>query len=135
VFEDCYLNTVNDNVIGGAFTIDMTSITNEDHLYNRGPVTHLKDKDFFYIEKYPEATLAITSIEYFENTNTHEVFADLTIKGVTKNIKFYATIDGEAKTFKAHFKVDRTRWGITYNNEVKNRAISEAIEFKADLQF
>ncbi|WP_405210535.1 YceI family protein [Dokdonia sp. Asnod2-E02] len=134
-FKDGYLNSINDNVIGGSFTIDMTSITNEDHLHNRGPVTHLKDEDFFYIEKYPEASLTITSITYFEDTNTHEVFADLTIKEVTKNIKFYAILDGQARSFKAHFKIDRTRWGITYNNEVKNRAISEAIEFKADLQF
>lgn len=136
-FKEGALTTVGDKIIGGSFIIDMESMTNEEYKEDKehGPVGHLKHADFFDVTRFPEAKLEIVTIEYFPNTNTHEVYADLTVKGIKKRIKFYADVDGPKKTMKAHFKIDRTRWGITYNNEVKERAISDAIEFKADLQF
>lgn len=134
-FKSGELHTRNENITGGFFVIDMTSISNEDNSVDRGPIEHLKDTDFFDVEKFPEVKLVLTSVEYFPNTNTHEIYADLTIKGITKSIKFYADVDGTKKTFKAHFKIDRTLWGITYNNKAKDKAISDAIEFKAFLQF
>ena len=61
--------------------------------------------------------------------------ANLTIKGVTKPIKFWPIIDAEKKRMVAKIKIDRTLWGITYNNKLKNKAISDAIEFEAVLNF
>jgi len=134
-FKNGEIATIDERITGGSFLIDMNSITNEDYTLKRGPVKHLKDTDFFDVAKFPEAKLVLTSVEYFPNTNTHEIYADLTIKGITKNIKFYADVDGIKKTMIAHFKIDRTLWGITYNNKAKDHAISDAIEFKAFLQF
>lgn len=134
-FKKGEIFTIDERITGGTFVIDMNSITNEDYTHQQGPVEHLKDTDFFDVQKFPEAKLVLTSVEYFPNTNTHEVYADLTIKGVTKSIKFYADVDGTKKTMNAHFKIDRTLWGITYNNKAKDHAISDAIEFKASLQF
>lgn len=134
-FKRGELATNGDQVTGGSFVIDMLSIDNVPNSNHEGPIKHLKDPDFFDVYKFPEAKLIITSIEYFSNTNTHEIYADLTIKGITQNIKFYADIDGIKNTMKAHFKIDRTRWGITYNNKAKDKAISDAIEFKAELYF
>lgn len=134
-FKQGELSTVDEQITGGSFVIDMKSMTNEDYTLKRGPVEHLKDTDFFNVEKFPEAKLVLTAVAYFPNTNTHEVYADLNIKVVTKSITFYADVDGTKKTLKAHFKIDRTLWGITYNNKAKDKAISDAIEFKAFLQF
>ena len=134
-FKRGELTTVGDKVTGGSFVIDMLSIDNVPNSNHKGPIEHLKDADFFDVYKFPEAKIVFTSVEYFPNTNTHEIYADLTIKGVTNSIKFYGDIDGTKKTMKAHFKIDRTLWGITYNNKVKNKAISDAIEFKASLYF
>ena len=134
-FKSGQLLTQDNSVIGGSFVIDMTTISNEEYLENIGPVKHIRDSDFFDVTKYPEATLVITSVTYYEDTNTHKVLADLTIKGITKEIKFYPTIDGTTKTLKTEFKIDRTRWGITYNNRLKNDAISDAIAFVVTLQF
>ena len=134
-FKEGQLITDNGSITGGSFVIDMTSITNEDYLLSQGPVKHLKNGDFFDVPTFPEATLVLTSIEYFSNDNTHRIYADLTIKGITNSIKFYADVDGDQNTMKAEIIVDRTLWGITYNNRLKNDAISDAIEFQAELYF
>lgn len=49
------------------------------------------------------------AVEYFENTNTQEILADITLKGVTKEQKLYAVVDATTNTFKTSFKIDRTR--------------------------
>lgn len=134
-FKRGELTTVGEKITGGSFVIDMLSIDNVPYSNKKGPIEHLKDPDFFDVYKFPEAKLLITNVVYFSKTNTHEVSADLTIKGVTQSITFYAEIDGIKKTMNAHFKIDRTRWGITYNNKVKNNAISDAVEFEAELYF
>lgn len=134
-FKSGELQTINEYITGGVFVIDMNSIVYEDYSVDRGPIEHLKDTDFFDVKKFPEAKIVFTSVKYFPDTNTHEIVADLTIKGVTKSITFYADVDGTKKTMKAHFKIDRTRWGITYNHKIKDDAISDAIEFKVFLHF
>ena len=96
---------------------------------------HLRDEDFFDVMKYPRAQLTIINVEYIKDKNVHIITADLTIKEVTKDIVFNAYVDGDTKTFSTKFKIDRTRWGVTYNNSIKNKAISDAIEFDVFLQF
>ncbi len=134
-FQEGTLTTNNGTITGGTFVIDMNSISNEDYKSNQGAVAHLKDTDFFDVKVFPEAKLVLTSVEYFTNGNTHKMHANLTIKGVTKPIEFWANVDGIKKTMETKFKIDRTRWGIVYNNKLKNEAISDAIEFYITLQF
>ncbi|MEZ4780004.1 MAG: YceI family protein [Flavobacteriaceae bacterium] len=135
-FKEGYLLTTDGHVSGGSFVIDMNTITNPEHEERgHGPVTHLKDPDFFYVSKYPEAKLTITQVEFLKEENLHRIFADLTIKNVTKPMKFYAKVDGTTKQMHTQFKIDRTLWGITYNNKLKDDAISDAIEFDVLLQF
>ena len=55
--------------------------------------THLRSADFFDVEKYPEMTFAITSIEKTDSENYH-VHGDLTIKDVTKPVVLDATVEG-----------------------------------------
>ncbi|MDC8004314.1 YceI family protein [Aureisphaera galaxeae] len=131
------LSTANGDIVGGFFEVDMTSITNPDYEETGdGPVAHLKDPDFFDVKKFPKAILVITDVIYFEDSNDHKILADLTIKGITQPIEFWPTlVDGDKKILKTRLKIDRTRWGITYNNKLKNHAISEAIEFDVTLQF
>jgi polyisoprenoid-binding protein YceI len=134
-FKKGELFTTNGNISGGAFTIDMKSISNEEFLSGVGPVAHIRNEDFFNVEKYPEARLVITSVEFFPRDNRHKMLADLTIKGITKPIEFWPEVDEVRSKMTVQFKIDRTRWGITYNNKLKNDAISEAIEFDVVLQF
>jgi polyisoprenoid-binding protein YceI len=129
------LTTLDDHISGGSFVIDMHSITNEDYENDIGPVGHLKNDDFFDVPKYPEALLKITKVTFFQEENKHKMDADLTIKGITKPIEFWSTVDSDKKQLYTQFKIDRRRWGITYNNKLKNHAISDAIEFEVLLDF
>jgi len=135
-FEEGSLFTVNGDIKGGSFIIDMTSITNPDYEDSgNGPVEHLKDPDFFHVKKFPKAMLEITAVEYYKDSNDHRFYANLTIKGITKPVEFIAKVDSTQKTMHTQFKIDRTRWGITYNHDVKDSAISDGIEFDVFLQF
>ena len=75
-------------LVGGNFTVDMTTINTTD-LSGKGKTNldgHLKSDDFFGVEKFPTATLVIKSLGEKGN-GVYAVTADLTIKGKTESIK------------------------------------------------
>jgi polyisoprenoid-binding protein YceI len=126
------ITKTNNKLSGGSFVIDMNTIANTDGGYSEGLVSHLKNEDFFDVRKHPEARLKITKVEY-ESASSARIFADLTIKGITQDIEFQANMDSKSKfDVYARFKIDRTRWGITFNY-LKDGAISDAIEFEVGL--
>lgn len=126
------ITKTNNKLSGGSFVIDMNTITNTDGGYSEGLVSHLKNEDFFDVKKHPDAKLKITKVEY-ESATSARVFADLTIKGITEDIEFQANMDPKNKfDVTARFKIDRTRWGITFNY-LKDGAISDAMEFEVGL--
>lgn len=134
-FKEGTLTTVDENIKGGSFEIDMTTISNQEYLDGIGPVEHLRNQDFFDVSRFPKAYLIITSVEYFTENNQHKILADLTIKDKTRPIEFWAVANPETKQLTTQFKIDRTRWGIVHNNMVKEHSISEAIVFDVTLQF
>ncbi|WP_341200281.1 YceI family protein [Croceibacter atlanticus] len=134
-FNDGKLITINGNITGGHFTIDMTTIENVDGGYNEGLVSHLKNEDFFDIYKYPTAYIEFTNVVYNKSINEHLIDAMLTIKDVSKHVKFTAKADGTNNTMTARFKIDRSRWQINYNHDLKDSTISEAVEFNVYLKF
>jgi len=109
-------------LVGGEFIIDMTSIKNtdiEDEEYRTKLEKHLKDDDFFGVEKYSEAKLRITKViaPKTEGGN-YQITADLTIKGITHSINFSSEvkINNDAFLATSTIKFDRTKWGIKYNS-------------------
>jgi len=102
-------------LVGGNFTVDMTTINTTD-LDGKGKANldgHLKSEDFFGVEKFPTATLVFKSIGEKGN-GVYAVTADLTIKGKTESIKFDLTVAGNTAT--TTLKVDRTKYDITYKS-------------------
>ncbi len=88
--------------------IDMTTLEQE----NKDLEKHLKNTDFFDVEKFPEAAFKLNAM----NGNT--ATGSLTIKGITKSISFPVTIqkqDGQINII-ANLKIDRTLFGIKYNS-------------------
>jgi len=55
--------------------------------------THLRSADFFDVEKYPNMTFTVTSIEKVDDEN-FKVRGDLTIKETTRSIELNGTIEG-----------------------------------------
>lgn len=113
-------------VTGGTFVVDMTSVKVEDLTdadTNGKLVGHLRSDDFFSVEKHPTATLKITSLAPIKGAGTNDnnatVTGDLTIKGITRPITFPAKIgvkDGKAAA-SGTAVVDRTKYDIRYGSK------------------
>jgi polyisoprenoid-binding protein YceI len=112
--------TFKDGVMtGGKFTIDMTSITVTD-LTGDGKTNlegHLKNDDFFGVDKHPTATLVVTKA-VATGGGIYNVTGDLTIKGVTKPVNFTTTVSqtGKTVTAKSDIKIDRSLYDIKYGS-------------------
>ena len=107
-------------LVGGQFEIDMTTIVNtdiEDKEYRQKLEGHLKNEDFFNVNEFKTASLIITTVKLIEESS-YELQANLTIKGITHEIKFNADvkIKGTAFLAIAKIKIDRTKWDIKYNS-------------------
>lgn len=109
-----------DQLSGGSFEIDMTSIANtdlEDQEYKKKLEGHLKSDDFFGVEKFPKATLVIKKAKH-EAGNKYQVKGDITIKGITNAIEFPAevSIDGSKATASATITIDRSKFEVKYGS-------------------
>lgn len=103
---------VDDKLTGGRFIIDMNSIQVTDLTGETAAklTNHLKTADFFDAANFPEATFVIKRVEY-GNANSAAVLGDLTIRGITQEVAFLATIeivDGKLKAVAPEIRVDRT---------------------------
>ena len=110
---------------GGSFEIDMNSITNTDITdegTNAKLVGHLKSPDFFGVEKHPTGKFVIDKVIAYgpsgENQKKYKVAGSLTIKGITKPIKFVTTYyDYETSiSISARIDFDRSDFDIRYGS-------------------
>lgn len=110
----------------GIITLDMGGISNldlRDETYRQMLVNHLLSEDFFDVQRYPLATMALHGWSPIPSaspgTADHLLRGELTIKGVTRPLKVPATVipqeDGSIKA-QAVFAIDRTDWNITYGS-------------------
>lgn len=100
---------------GGKIIVDVASIKIldvTDPATNAQFAGHLASDDFFSIEKYPEATLEITSV------SGKHVDGSLTIKGISHPIGFDAAVNITHDTLLATGKlvIDRTKYGMKFRS-------------------
>ena len=104
------------NVIGGNFTVDMTSMTTTDLKAGQGKEKlegHLKSEDFFSTEKFPTSTLIFKTVAA-KSAGVFTVTADLTIKGITNPVTFDLATTANSAT--ANVKINRTKYDIKYGS-------------------
>jgi polyisoprenoid-binding protein YceI len=126
-------------LIGGTFTVDMTSLTATDLTgeYLGKLNGHLKADDFFGTEKFPTSTLVFKKIGA-KSANLYTITGDLTIKGITKSITFDLATTANSATTK--FMVDRTVYDIRYGSKsffesIGDKAIDNEFELAVALKF
>lgn len=92
--------------------IDMNSIWSD----NENLTGHLKNEDFFDVEKHPTATFALTGLEATGEAGAYSVSGNFTLIGNTRNLTFpaTATVDGEKVSIHAKFDINRKDWGVVY---------------------
>jgi len=99
--------------------IDVASINTGDKKRNE----HLKGKDFFDSANHKQITFVSRTIGHPDQNGKRELWGELTIKGVTKNIKFNATLGGivndpwgnEKAGFTVTGIINRSDWGLVWN--------------------
>ena len=127
----------NNQLTSGTFTIDINSITNLDQSgKDRANLeSHLKEKDFFEVEKFPFGSFEITEIK--ADSTGKRVIGNLTLKQITNSIQIPVIIRIDEKSVLAEtsaFSIDRTKWGIVYNSgiigTIKDDLINDQISLK-----
>lgn len=120
--ESGVLNIENDEISGGAFLIDMTSIKVLDipaeEKGNAKLTGHLKGADFFDVENHPSAAFEITGLENVEGKTM--LSGNLSIKGIKQNITFPVSVTNSGSDLiltSETFNIDRSKWDIKYKSK------------------
>lgn len=122
-------------LVGGTFVLDMNSINTTD-LQGKAKESldaHLKNEDFFEVEKYPTATYKITSVNFNSKKKGFNatVNGQLTLKGKTANVSFPANVvvnkNGVSLT-SDKFSFDRQVFGVAYKSAMKDVVIKDEID-------
>lgn len=121
-------------IVGGSFTIDMTSISNED-IEDEGKrgylVGHLNSPDFFYVDSFPTAVFEIVEV-MTSAADASEVLVrgNLTIRGITNSIEFPANVtleEGSLTLNAPTFAIDRTKWNVKFHDS-EDATIAETLK-------
>lgn len=122
------------------FTIDVNSISTDNDMRDG----HLKGDDFFNAEKYPAITFKSTSFKKLSG-NKYALFGNLTMRDVTKPVKFDVVYGGTAKDgygntkagFKATTVIDRFDYNLKWNKltEAGGATVGKDITLDLKLQF
>ena len=111
----------NNTLKGGSFDIDLNTITDADltdQASNDKLVSTLKSETFFNTEKFPKANFVISSATKTTG-NQYDVKGKLTIKGITNDVSFPATVTVSGKKLAATAKItiDRTKYDIKFRSK------------------
>lgn len=136
------LSFVGKNLKSGSFGIDMNTIAISDLKgnSNQNLLNHLKGDDFFSVAKNPASTFAITKVSP-AGTDRVNITGNLTIKGITNEISFPASVKRAKNTVAAvakGVKVDRTKYDIKYRSknffgDIGDKAIDDEFELSINL--
>ncbi|MFD1628552.1 YceI family protein [Pseudopedobacter beijingensis] len=107
---------------GGNFIIDMTSIKTTDLQgeWAEKLEGHLKNEDFFATDKFATAKFVITKLGKANVEGVQNIVGNLTIKGITKELSFPATVkvnNGVLTATAKSVKIDRTKYDIKYGSK------------------
>jgi polyisoprenoid-binding protein YceI len=123
------------------FLIDVDSISTK----NEQRDGHLKSVDFFDTANFPQIKFVATNYENVDSDGSYEVYGDLTVRGITKNVKFDAEFGGVIKDpwgntragITISGKINRKEFGLTWSGatETGSLIVSEDVRIHAGLEF
>lgn len=119
--------------------IDMSSI----NTHNRQRDEHLRNSDFFEVEKYPEAYFKSTRNERLDN-DSFMLYGNLTMKGYTRPVQLKVEYSGVTKDpwggeragFVVTGKINRSDWGVNFNSVLDTGGVGlgEDVKILAEMQ-
>ncbi|MBL0133239.1 MAG: YceI family protein [Chitinophagaceae bacterium] len=122
------------------FSVDINSINTD----NEGRDKHLKSDDFFNAEKFPQMTFKSTSFKKVGDKK-YVLEGDLTIRDITKKVKFDVVFGGTVKDpwgnikagFKATGSINRFDYNLKWNSvtEAGGAVVSKEVAITLNLEF
>lgn len=99
--------------------IDASSITTDNKVRDK----HLKSSEFFDVKRFKQLTFVSSTIGQADSDGNHELWGELTIVGVTHNVKLNLKFGGilndpwgnERSGFTVSGKISRSDWGLIWN--------------------
>lgn len=105
---------------------------------------HLRSADFFDVQHHRQILFSSKTIEKPDKYGNHELWGELTIKGVSKNIKLNVRFGGqvidpwgsERVGFTVTGKLNRSDWGLTWNTlqETGGVMLGDIINISCELE-
>lgn len=147
--------------VTGSFNIFAASVATEDEDFSKAKISftadvnsintgneqrdgHLKAPDFFDAATYPQIKFVATKADNIDNDGSYELYGDLTIRDVTKNVKLSVEFGGVVKDMygntKAGFtingKINRKDFGLTWSGvtEAGGIVLSEEVKIMSEIQ-
>ncbi|MEO7444425.1 MAG: YceI family protein [Ferruginibacter sp.] len=121
-------------------TVDAASIATG----NTDRDVHVKAPDFFDVEKYPEIMFKGKKLEPVDGDGSFEIYGELTIKGITKEVKLDVEFGGiqkdpwgnEKAGFSVNGKIDRTEWDLKWNAALETGGVlvSDTVNINCEVQ-
>lgn len=122
------------------FSVDVNSVNTD----NENRDKHLKSDDFFNAEKFPQMTFKSVSFKKVSG-NKYALEGDLTIRDITKRVKFDVTYGGTVKDpwgnikagFKAKGTINRFDYNLKWNTitEAGGAVVGKDVEVVLNLEF
>ena len=139
-FDDGTLQMAGDQLVGGNFTVDMTSYAMTDTNYaadgaaqgtRANLMGHLMSPDFFAVETYPTASFKFVSVN--GSTGTGE----LTVRGKTSTetvTNIVISKNGTTITATGDLAFDRQKYGVSWAAPHKDMVLSNTIKLNIAIQ-
>ena len=104
----------------------------------------MKSADFFDVEQFKEINFVSNTTEDVDKDGSYELYGELTMKGVKKQVKLDVEFGGIIKDpwgnqkaiFNIHGKINRKDWGLNWNAslEAGGLLVSEDVWISCEVQ-
>ncbi|MFM9909076.1 MAG: YceI family protein [Chitinophagaceae bacterium] len=99
---------------------------------------HLTGKEFFDITNHKQISFKANRIEKAGSDDMHDLWGELTMKGISKNIKLQVQFGGmlndpwgnERAGFSIRGKINRSDWGLVWNSPIETGGLMVGDEIK-----
>jgi len=105
---------------------------------------HLKSIDFFDVEHHKQITFTSSTVGKADSEGNHELWGELTLIGVTRNVKLNVQFGGIVKdpwgNEKAGFavtgKINRSDWGLVWNASLETGGlmVSDEVTISCEIE-
>jgi polyisoprenoid-binding protein YceI len=105
---------------------------------------HLKSNDFFDVANHKQITFTSSTIEKADSEGNHELWGELTIRGIKKNVKLNVVFGGilrdpwgnEKAGFTISGKINRSDWELTWNTAIETGGfmVSDEVTISCEIE-